>query len=266
MLNPYFELHKEFSAAGAKVLMSSGQACVLLGIAAFSKDGDWIIRESEDSCRIVLKILESKKASYRMGMPLDIRFLRYGWTAHFEYHTKDDYRMRVDFCSRPPRVENIEEVWRNCGIKNNIEFVDVENLIRLKQTRRVRDYHIIGTLAQVLGFQQNQPAIALMYLQDFSLLEKAVRRWLSESGTCDRQAVKLLVAGAERAAVIAALAVEQDEKMQADEARVRRLVQGSKGFLQIFTQLKQSWTLSKRPLFEQHEDLLRAALPALEHL
>jgi hypothetical protein len=29
MKNPNFELHKEFRAAGAKVLMSSGQACVL---------------------------------------------------------------------------------------------------------------------------------------------------------------------------------------------------------------------------------------------
>ena len=47
MKNPYFELHKEFKSIGANVLMSSGQACVLFGIATFSKDGDWVIEETE---------------------------------------------------------------------------------------------------------------------------------------------------------------------------------------------------------------------------
>jgi len=37
--NPYQELHHEFVKAGAQVLLSSGQACVMYGIAAFSKDG-----------------------------------------------------------------------------------------------------------------------------------------------------------------------------------------------------------------------------------
>jgi len=46
MENPYLILHQEFSRAGADVLLSSGQACVVFGIAAFSKDGDWIVREN----------------------------------------------------------------------------------------------------------------------------------------------------------------------------------------------------------------------------
>jgi hypothetical protein len=36
MKNPYIELHRAFCRAGARVLISSGQACVLFGIAAFS--------------------------------------------------------------------------------------------------------------------------------------------------------------------------------------------------------------------------------------
>jgi len=43
MENPFIQLHREFRAAGAKTLISSGQACVLYGISAFSKDGDWIV-------------------------------------------------------------------------------------------------------------------------------------------------------------------------------------------------------------------------------
>jgi hypothetical protein len=61
MKNPYEELHREFVHAGARVMLSSGQACVMYGIAAFSKDGDWIIEESEESCRAVLSVLEEKK-------------------------------------------------------------------------------------------------------------------------------------------------------------------------------------------------------------
>jgi hypothetical protein len=53
MDNPYISLHEEFRAAGAEVLLSSGQACVMFGIAAFSKDGDWIVRETEASCSAV---------------------------------------------------------------------------------------------------------------------------------------------------------------------------------------------------------------------
>ena len=37
MENPFLKLHKEFRNAGADVLLSSGQACVVFGIASFSK-------------------------------------------------------------------------------------------------------------------------------------------------------------------------------------------------------------------------------------
>ena len=76
MENPYFNLHKEFSEAGAEVLISSGQACVLMGIAAFSKDGDWIIRERPDDCEAVIDVLARHGAVYRLGAPLDPRWLR----------------------------------------------------------------------------------------------------------------------------------------------------------------------------------------------
>jgi len=53
------------------VLLRAGQACVVYGIAAFSKDGDWIIRETERSCAAVLKVLGEHGAAYRLGVPLD---------------------------------------------------------------------------------------------------------------------------------------------------------------------------------------------------
>jgi hypothetical protein len=81
MRNPYLELHREFRAAGAEMLVSSGQACVLYGIAAFSRDGDWVIREDAASCNAALGVLARRDAQYRLGAPLDVAWLHHGWTA-----------------------------------------------------------------------------------------------------------------------------------------------------------------------------------------
>jgi len=60
MENPFIQLHREFRAAGARTLISSGQACVLYGISAFSKDGDWIVEEKTQSFDIILNVLAEK--------------------------------------------------------------------------------------------------------------------------------------------------------------------------------------------------------------
>jgi hypothetical protein len=70
----------------------------------------------------------------------------------------------VDFCSRPPRVPDIETLWSLAARIGDVEIVDVENLIRLKLTRRLRDYAIVGSLAETGGLEQNSPEIALQYL------------------------------------------------------------------------------------------------------
>ena len=46
-INSYQTLHYEFVKAGANVLLSSGQACVMYGIAAFSKGGERMAGRSE---------------------------------------------------------------------------------------------------------------------------------------------------------------------------------------------------------------------------
>lgn len=79
MKNPYLELHRQFRKNGADVPVSSGQACVVFGVAAFSKDGDWIIRENKRSCEAVLKVLAKHRADYRLGVPLHPDWLRLGY-------------------------------------------------------------------------------------------------------------------------------------------------------------------------------------------
>lgn len=262
-MNPYFDLHKAFRSAGANVLMSSGQACVLFGIAAFSKDGDWIIEESEESCSAALRVLASKQARYRLGMPLDIRWLKRGWTSHFEYFLDSGFRMRVDFVSRPPRVPRIGRLWDVSSMIRNIEVVDVEDLVRLKQTRRVRDYSIIGALAESLGLRMGNVDIALRYLQDYEHLKTAVARWPLEAARSEREAVRLLHSGAPRRDVVIALALEQDDHIREDERRVEKLMKRSLPLRKAFSSLSHTWHREGRDLLRQHRDLVEAALPVL---
>jgi hypothetical protein len=264
MENPYLILHKEFREAGAEVLVSSGQACVVYGIAAFSKDGDWIVREDERSCKAIRGVLARHGAVYRLGMPLAPAWLKLGMTSHFEFRGPDGFRMRTDFCSRPPRVPDVELMWKRAGRTEDVEVVDVQSLIQLKQTRRLRDYAIVGALAEVAGLDGGVPELALNYLQDYELLLQAVRTWPQDAAACSREAVRLLVAGQPRAEVVAAIAIEQDAKMQEDQARIESLRARMGGYARDFSKLRASWREKGTPLEEQHEQLTAGAQAVME--
>ncbi|MGA2259152.1 MAG: hypothetical protein ABSG53_31150, partial [Thermoguttaceae bacterium] len=81
-MNIYVDLTREFNAPGLNAILSSGQAVVLHRLAVMSKDGDWILRENEAAMEHVLAVLAARKAVYRFGAPLDLRWMRGGWSAH----------------------------------------------------------------------------------------------------------------------------------------------------------------------------------------
>jgi len=265
MENPYVILHGEFRAAGAELLLSSGQACVLFGIAAFSKDGDWIVRETEASCAAVLDVLRRHGAQYRLGAPLHPAWLRLGLTSHFEFQTEAGFRMRTDFCTRPPRVPDVERMWRRAIQIETIDVVDVESLVQLKQTRRQRDYAVVGALAEVAGLQEDAPELALNFLQDYTLLKQAVKRWPREAATCHREAVKRLLRDAPRSEVVAALAIEQDARMQEDERRIEDMQTRLGVYARDFARLRANWRKRGASLAEQHGELMSNARALLEN-
>lgn len=262
--NPYFRLHGEFSKAGAELLLSSGQACVVFGIAAFSKDSDWIIRENDRSCAAVLKVLGQHYAVYRLGAPLATDWLALGMTSHFEFQTASGFRMRADFCSRPPRVPDVEQMWKRAVRASGMDVVDVESLVQLKQTRRLRDYSTIGALAEVAGLEGNVPAFALNYLQDYELLSRAVRKWPQAAAACRREAIRLLLGAAPRAKVVAAIAIEQDIKIQADQLRIDAMQAQLRDYARTFAKLRWGWRRTKTPLAVQHRQLLERAQSLLK--
>ena len=94
------------------IVLGGGQAVVLHRLAIMSKDGDWVLFEDEEAVSHVLSVLAGHGSRYRFGAPLDLRWMRGGWSSHFEFRT-DVLRVRTDFVTRPPRLtmKDIQQMW-----------------------------------------------------------------------------------------------------------------------------------------------------------
>ena len=211
--NIYFELTELFNEPRPVAALASGQAVVYYGVAIMSKDGDWVLRETPAACEQVLSVLESRGARYRLSAPLDVRWLRGGWSSHFEFMDDRNRRVRCDFVSRPPRVshEVLNRLFDEAGAPPLLT-VDVESLIKMKQTQRAKDYAVIAPLATLLP-----PERELELTTDPDrILELAAAHGSASS----RPAVKAARADRARRAVVVALAEEADDLQQRDRARV----------------------------------------------
>lgn len=146
--NPYVELTTAFNQSRLRAVLSSGQAVVLHRLAVMSKDGDWILREDDETLEHVLDVLGRRGARYRLGAPLDRRWLAGGWSAHLE-HRRDRLRLRTDFVTRPPRLspDELAQIWKDAAA-DAIPILGLEPLAKLKKTNREKDYAVIGELAR----------------------------------------------------------------------------------------------------------------------
>jgi hypothetical protein len=111
--NIYQELTQAFNAGGLRAILSSGQAVVMHRLAVMSKDGDWIVREESAAMEHILSVLEDRGSRYRLGAPLDVRWMSGGWSSHFEFRS-GSLRVRTDFVTRPPRVSpgSLDVLWK----------------------------------------------------------------------------------------------------------------------------------------------------------
>lgn len=230
--NIYFELTAAFNARDRIAILASGQAVVWYRVAMMSKDGDWILRETDAACEQVRQVLAARGARYRTGAPLDPRWLAGGWSSHFEFFDARGRRVRCDFFSRPPRLtpEMLAALFETSGSRHesslarkgreeDLPVVDLESLIRMKQTQRAKDYPIIGELARRLP-----PERELEWTTDPDrILELATEHGHGSQ----RRAVRTAVEGGGRSAVVIALAEEIDDLQQRDRARVERYERAS---------------------------------------
>jgi hypothetical protein len=250
--NVYFDLTRAFNARGPIVALASGQAVVHYRVAIMSKDGDWVIRETADACGRVLEILEHRDAVYRPGAPLDPRWLAGGWSSHFEYADEKGRRIRCDFFSRPPRVaqQAIDRLF--AAADDPLLVVDLESLIRMKQTQRAKDYAVIGELAARLPPEQE--ALLTTDADRLLALAPVVR------GTTRRAALEAAATG-DRDAVVVELAREQDRLRRRDRMRLDAYAAAAQPYLQAFARLP----ASERQLPQAHSRVLELAdrhLPA----
>src|SRR5687768_4022180 len=99
----FLYLTREFNQERLRCILNSVLDVVLFHLAVMSKDGDWLVREDEEALLHVLQVLEKHGARYRLGAPLDTRWMQGGWSSHFEF-TESSLRVRTDFVTRPPRL------------------------------------------------------------------------------------------------------------------------------------------------------------------
>lgn len=222
----YLDLTREFNAGRLRTIISSGQAVVLLRLAIASKDGDWIIREDQEALDYVLAVLEGYGASYRFGAPLDLRWLRHGWSAHFQF-SFDGLRVRTDFVSRPPRLppDELESLWVSQEGREP-PFTGPQVLLRVKQTGREKDWPIVGELARLLPGVHDQ----LLHSRSARDLLDLARSHPEETRQAAhlRPALHALELGLDEVRI--ALERERFAAMDADSARIRAYLAASTRF------------------------------------
>jgi len=247
--NVYFELTREFNRLGPVAALSSGQAVVYHRLAIMSKDGDWIVREAPEACAQVLSVLSQHGARHRPAAPLDVRWLCGGWSSHFEYVDERERRIRCDFVSRPPRVspDAIASMFRGPAAQQDFPVVDLETLIRIKQTGRAKDYAVIGELARQLP-----PDEEIEWTTD---VDRILDLAITAGGRSSRPSVRAAHGGAGRAAVVSALAQEIDELQQADRRRLAMYQRAGEPYLNEFRRMR----LERLPLERAHEEACRLA-------
>ena len=225
-MSVYLTLTREFNEGALRAILSSGQAVVLHRLAVMSKDGDWILRESEDALAHVLGVLERHGARYRYGAPLELRWMRGGWSAHFEFRS-EAIRVRTDFVTRPPRLDadDLAALWREQA-SSALPVVDPRRLIELKKTNREKDYSVIGELARLLD-DPRQQFLASRSARDLVALARAQPDLVKELAATRPV---LAETGAGIDALAAALDAERRSLIRANERRLRRYMEAAAGW------------------------------------
>jgi hypothetical protein len=226
MENVYFALTEELNRDGRIAVLGSGQAVVWHRLAIMSKDGDWILRETEEACARVLTVLRERGARYRPGAPLDLRWLAGGWSSHFELFDERRRRVRCDFFTRPPRLEE-SDVEALFAASEAPPVVDVESLVLMKQTQRAKDYAVIGELARRLPPERE---LELTTDPDRILaLAASFPRSIRPAARAAR--------GGDRREVVRTLADEIDRLQSLDRSRVGRYQRAAEPFVAAVSRL-----------------------------
>jgi hypothetical protein len=253
--NIYLELTEKFNEGRLRAIISSGQAVVLHRLAIMSKDGDWILREDDESLAHVLGVLAGYESFYRFGAPLDIRWMAGGWSAHFEFR-RQPLRVRTDFVTRPPRIDStsLSRLWTAGSDWPVLGLVD---LAEIKKTNREKDYAVIGELARLMSSPREQ----LLYsrsARDLSVLAAAQPDLAGELST-RRPLLNQVHLGRDQ--LERALDEERRQLIRANEERLARYNQAASRWRAAWPALEQD--IRKADLLSAHQMVIDRALELL---
>jgi hypothetical protein len=251
--NPYLDLTREFNHGRLRAVISSGQAVVLHRLAVMSKDGDWIIREDAEATEHLLGVLESRGARYRFSAPLDLRWLRGGWSCHFE-HVRAGIRLRTDFASRPPRVPptDLQRMWSTL---EGVEFpvVDARTLALIKMTDREKDWPVIGELARLLDSPRDRLTFSRSPRDILALLRRHPE--IVSEAIAARPALAAWANGEE--ALGAALDAERRAAMRVNEARLATYASAARAWKDAWPEVENATRML--PLRAAHRTIVARA-------
>ncbi|RYX84304.1 hypothetical protein EON83_10335 [bacterium] len=262
--NIYVNLTNEFNRGELRAILSSGQAVVLHRLAMASKDGDWIVRREPESLNFILGVLEGYGARYRLGAPLDARWMSGGWSAHFEFMT-EGYRARCDFVTCPPRIssEDLTKLWdeQERGDNGGLEVptIDLRRLADLKKTDRERDYAVIGDLARKMSIEDQ-----LLQSRSARDLMEFAKQYPELAQRVSTERPLLLLAGqvgVSRIQLQRALAEEQFDLMERNEKRLASYSKAAKGWSNNWSLLQKK--INQLPLRSAHQIMIDEAMTFL---
>ena len=133
-----------------QTLLIGGQACILYGGAEFSRDLDLMLAVTPETIPRLEQALAALVATPIAVPPLRADLLERGHAVHFRCARDDVAGLRLDLMTRPPRLADIDAVWRR-HIVIDLDFgpvsvVALEDLVATKKTQRDKDWATIGEL------------------------------------------------------------------------------------------------------------------------
>jgi hypothetical protein len=221
---PYAELESFFAglvataqSQGITCAITNDMACVHFGVAATTKDCDVLCDAAQsDAFRALIagSALRDLLPNYRgnLSPPLDARWMRGGWTAHFTWKTKPDETCLDIFGNAPRGSSSWETQLAGIYARRNV-------VAEMKRTNREKDWPFATALGGQMLDEGNPDG--WMHLYDADILRLCARQSLPPALLTGRRPILKLAPFTDEWQVKRLLMAERVFWSQLDELRVR---------------------------------------------
>ena len=216
-----------------------------------------MLREDAEALAHVLGMLEARGARYRFGAPLDVRWMRGGWSAHFE-HAAGRPPPEDRFVTRPPRLsEDRPPIVVDGGRRPRSSFSRCPRLALVKMTDREKDWPVIGEFARLLP----RPSRSAPVLPEPAGHHQASPRPSRATARGDRRTSGARRGGRRRGGARGCAGRRAARSHQAERGEARGLFEGSPSVAGRLADVERE--TRSLPLLEAHATIVARALSVL---